>query len=230
MEISFRLNKIAEKVTTNGIVADIGTDHAYIPIFLYKNNKIKSAIACDISKGSLQKANINISKYNLSNYIETRLSNGLEKIHLEDNVDTIIIAGMGGMLMIDILQKGIEIAKNCNKLILQPQKDIPEVRKFLHQNNFIIEDEDMIIDENKFYNIIVAINNFGTENQMFDYREYLFGKSNIDKKCPILKEYILNELNIMENIINKLEKTHSFKRIEEIKNEEKIYKEVLECL
>ena len=147
MEISFRLNKIAEKVKKGSILADIGTDHAYVPIFLYKKGIIKNAIACDISKGSLEKAKINISKYNLENFIETRLGSGLEKIYLEDNINTIIIAGMGGMLMIDILKNGIEIAKNTETLILQPQKDIPEVRKFLHKNGFKIEDEELLIDE-----------------------------------------------------------------------------------
>lgn len=226
MEISFRLKKIAEKVEKDSIVADIGTDHAYVPIFLYKNNIIKKAIACDISKGSLEKANINISKYNLDDFIETRLGNGLEKINLNDNIDTIIIAGMGGMLMIDILKKGMEIAKNAEILILQPQRDIPEVRKFLHKNNFEIRDEEMLIDEEKFYNIIIAKK--GKQN--FNKMEYIFGKANIDKKCPILKEHILKELNIMENIIKELEKTNSFNRIEEIKKQEKIYKEVLKCL
>lgn len=226
MEISFRLNKIAEKVEKGSILADIGTDHAYVPIFLYKNGIIKNAIACDISEGSLEKAKINISKYNLENFIETRLGSGLEKIYLDDNINTIIIAGMGGMLMIDILKNGMEIAKNTETLILQPQKDVSEVRKFLHKNGFKIEDEEMLIDEEKFYNIIIAKKG----NQSFNEKEYIFGKSNIDKKCVILKEYILKELNIMKNIIKKLEKTNSFNRIKEIKKQENLYKEVLECL
>ena len=187
MDISFRLNKIAEKVSKNSIIADIGTDHAYIPIFLYKNNIIKKAIACDISKGSLEKAKLNILKYNLGQYIETRLGNGLEKVSLEDNVDTIIMAGMGGMLMIDILKNDMEIAKASKTLILQPQKDIVEVRKFLHKNEFQIQDEEMIIDEGKFYNIIIAKKGV----QSFTEKEYMFGKANIEKKCDILKEYIL---------------------------------------
>lgn len=226
MDISFRLNKIAEKVSKNSIIADIGTDHAYIPIFLYKNNIIKKAIACDISKGSLEKAKLNILKYNLGQYIETRLGNGLEKVSLEDNVDTIIMAGMGGMLMIDILKNDMEIAKASKTLILQPQKDIVEVRKFLHKNEFQIQDEEMIIDEGKFYNIIIAKKGI----QSFTEKEYMFGKANIEKKCDILKEYILKELNIMENIINQLKTTNSFNRIKEIEKQKEIYKEVLNCL
>lgn len=226
MDISFRLNKIAEKVIKNSVIADIGTDHAYIPIFLYKNNIIKKAIACDISKGSLEKAKLNILKYNLGKYIETRLGNGLEKVSLEDNVDTIIMAGMGGMLMIDILKNDIQIAKASKTLILQPQKDIAEVRKFLHKNEFQIQDEEMIIDEGKFYNIIIAKKGV----QSFTEKEYIFGKANIEKKCDILKEYILKELNIMENIINQLKTTNSFNRIKEIEKQKEIYKEVLNCL
>lgn len=229
MDLSFRLFKIAEKVPKGSILADIGTDHAYIPIFLCKNNIIKSAFACDISKGSLEKAKINISKYNLDRYIKARLSNGLEQISLNDNISSIIIAGMGGMLMLDILKRGIDIAKKCDTLILQPQKDIYEVRKFLHKNNFFIEQEEMLIEEEKFYNIIVA-KYLPSSNQIFTENEYIFGKHNIAKKCDILKEYILKEINIMENIIKKLEKTNSLERIKDLKYKIEVYTEVLKCL
>lgn len=229
MDLSYRLLKIAEKVPENTILADIGTDHAYVPIFLFKNNFIKKAFACDISKGSLAKAKLNISKYNLSDFIETRLSNGLEKFSLNDKIETIIIAGMGGMLMIDILKNKLDIAQNCQKIILQPQKDIYNVRKFLNQNNFFIEDEEMIFEDGKFYNIIVATY-LPNSNQNLSEYEYIFGKQNIDKKCTILKEYILKEISIMENIIKKLQKTNSFNKINDLYLKINTYKEVLKCL
>lgn len=228
MELSFRLNKIAEKVTQNSIIADIGTDHAYIPIFLYKNNKIKSAIACDISKGSLQKAKDNIFKHNLQENIQTRLGNGLEKITIQDNIDTIIIAGMGGMLMIDILKKGYNIVESAKELILQPQKDIDKVREYLHKNNLKIIDDEMLKDDGKYYTIIKAIK--GREQIPYKKEEYIFGRIEIEQKSDILKEYITKQMYKMEIVLKNIEKTNIQSRILEIENEIKMYKEVLKCL
>lgn len=228
MELSYRLNKIAQKVTQNGIIADIGTDHAYIPIFLYKNNKIKSGIACDISKGSLQKAKDNIKKYNLQGKIQTRLGNGLEKISLQDNVDTVIIAGMGGMLMIDILEKGKYILENVKELILQPQKDIDKVREYLHKNNFKIIDDEMLKDDGKYYAIIKSIK--GKEDILYKKEEYVFGRFEINNKCQILKEYIEDQLYKMEIVLKNIKETNIQNRILEIEDNIKTYKEVLKWL
>lgn len=228
MELSYRLNKIAQKVTQNGIIADIGTDHAYIPIFLYKNNKIKSGIACDISRGSLQKAKDNIKKYNLQDKIQTRLGNGLEKISLQDNVDTVIIAGMGGMLMIDILEKGKYILENVKELILQPQKDIDKLREYLHKNNFKIIDDEMLKDDGKYYTIIKSIK--GKEDILYKKEEYVFGKFEINNKCQILKEYIEDQLYKMEIVLKNIKETNIQSRILEIEDDIKTYKEVLKWL
>ncbi len=228
MELSYRLNKIAQKVTQNGIIADIGTDHAYIPIFLYKNNRIKSGIACDISKGSLQKAKDNIKKYNLQDKIQTRLGNGLEKISLQDNVDTVIIAGMGGMLMIDILEKGKYILENVKELILQPQKDIDKVREYLHKNNFKIIDDEMLKDDGKYYTIIKSIK--GEEDILYKKEEYVFGRFEINNKCQILKEYIEEQLYKMEIVLKNIKETNIQNRILEIEDNIKTYKEVLKWL
>ncbi len=228
MELSFRLNKIAEKVTQNSIVADIGTDHAYIPIFLYKNNKIKSGVACDISKGSLQKAKDNIFKHNLQENIQTRLGNGLEKITIQDNIDTIIIAGMGGMLMIDILKRGHNIVESAKELVLQPQKDIDKVREYLHKNNLKIIDDEMLKDDGKYYTIIKAIK--GREQIPYKKEEYIFGRIEIEQKSNILKEYIIKQMYKMEIVLKNIEKTNIQSRILEIENEIKMYKEVLKCL
>ncbi|MBS5793351.1 MAG: SAM-dependent methyltransferase [Clostridiales bacterium] len=228
MELSYRLNKIAQKVTQNGIIADIGTDHAYIPIFLYKNNRIKSGIACDISKGSLQKAKDNIKKYNLQDKIQTRLGNGLEKISLQDNVDTVIIAGMGGMLMIDILEKGKYILENVKELILQPQKDVDKVREYLHKNNFKIIDDEMLKDDGKYYTIIKSIK--GEEDILYKKEEYVFGRFEINNKCQILKEYIEEQLYKMEIVLKNIKETNIQNRILEIEDNIKTYKEVLKWL
>ena len=228
MDLSYRLNKISQKVNENGIIADIGTDHAYIPIFLYKNNKITKGIACDISKGPLKNANENIARYNLQDKIETRLSDGLSKITLDDKVDTIIISGMGGMLIIDILENGKEIVQNAKELILQPQKSVNRVRNYLHKIGFKIEEDEMIKEDNRFYSIIRAVK--GNEEIAYTKEEYLFGKFDINKKSVILKEYIEEELYKMNIILKKLKNINVEERILEIENNIKTYMEVLKCL
>ena len=105
MKLSKRLQTIADFVKKNSVVADIGTDHAHIPIYLIKNNIIDKAYACDINKGPLEKAKENIENFGVSENIVLRLSNGLDKMSSKE-VDTIIIAGMGGELIIDILNRG----------------------------------------------------------------------------------------------------------------------------
>lgn len=227
MELSFRLKKLTEKITPSNNLIDIGTDHAYIPIFLYKNNIITSALACDISKGSLEKAKINIRNNNLQNVIQTRLSNGFEKITKDDNPQSILIAGMGGMLIINILEDGKLIVNESKELILQPQKDIPKVRQYLHKNGFKIVDDEIIIDDFKYYTIIKAIK--GIENP-YTEAEYMFGKIQIDNKSQILKQYIEYNINKISNIILSLQNTNATSRLNNLKNELDLHKEVLKCL
>lgn len=237
LELSKRLQTIANKINRGNIIADIGTDHAYIPIYLCKKGVIKNSIASDISKGSLEKARINISKYNLSHSIETRLSNGLDKITLKDNLDTIIIAGMGGMLAIDILKKNTNLVNSLEKIILQPQKDIDVVRKYIHSINFVIESDEILIDENKYYNVIVAKNNMkNTSNKdIYTEKDYIFGKFEIEQKSKVLKAYITQQLISMESIIDLLNKESCknnsiSNRIKKLNYKYELYKEVLECL
>lgn len=227
MNLSYRLKKIIDFVPHNCIVADIGTDHAYIPIYLIKNNISLKVIACDVSANCVKKAIQNVSIHNLQNYIDVRISNGLEKLTVQDNINTIIISGMGGMLTIDILKAYPNIFKTVDYLILQPQKDIEQVRRFLHLSNFYIEKEDFFVEHNKFYNIILAKNKFENFNQNFSDIDYIFGQYNLHYKNIYLKEYILHELSIMENVIKNLncENTNFYNLNQKIF----IYKEALNC-
>ncbi|MFI3231163.1 MAG: class I SAM-dependent methyltransferase, partial [bacterium] len=190
----------------DSIVADIGTDHAYIPIYLHQNNLIKKSYACDISKGPLENAVRNIRNYNLEDSIETRLSNGLEKINIEDDVDTIIVAGMGGMLIIDILKAKPEVVEQADMLILQPQKSACSLRKYLHQINFFIQDDTILLDDGRYYNIIIARNNNKLEyGEIEEYREveYMFGRFEIESKTDILKNYLEDEVVRLGKILDK---------------------------
>ena len=155
MKLSKRLQTIADFVKKGAVVADIGTDHAHIPIYLIKNNIISRAYACDINAGPLEKAKENINYYGVKN-IELRLSNGLEKLKT-DEADTFIIAGMGGELIIDILDRGQGFFDKKNTFILSPHTKIEEVRNYLLRKGLKILKEDMCIDEGKFYTVMEAV-------------------------------------------------------------------------
>ena len=230
MEISNRLKAIANclPVATN-VVVDIGTDHGYIPIYLVKNKIANKCIACDINPKPLQNAKNNISHYKMEAQIETRLGNGLSQIK-KGEADAIIIAGMGGMLIIDILKENIEVVKAAGLLILQAQLDIMEVRKYIHSIEFTIVDEKMIYDEGKYYTIITA--KPGQENSYSEIG-YMFGEKIIEKNDVVFKEFINNKLSnleVLERNISKAKTENSVKRLEEIRNEMQLYKEVLKCL
>ena len=224
MKLSKRLQTIADFVKKNSVVADIGTDHAHIPIYLIKNNIIDKAYACDINKGPLEKAKENIENFGASENIVLRLSNGLDKMSSKE-VDTIIIAGMGGELIIDILNRGKAFFDKKNTFILSPHTKTDEVRDYLIRKGFKILKEDMCIDEGKFYTVMEGRY---TENKlMYSEAELLYGKFLIENKHPVLLEFLKKEeekyISILSNIgLNedrKKELRHRLDIIKEIMNE-----------
>ena len=141
--ISERLKAVAGMVTKGKKIADIGTDHGYVPIYLVENSICSKVYAMDINEGPLKIADKNIAIHGLIDKIETIQSNGMEK--LKDNmVDGAIISGMGGDLIVDILSRGKNI-KGINELVLSPHRRVDLVRKYLLENNWEIIDEKMLI-------------------------------------------------------------------------------------
>lgn len=221
---SLRLNKIFNLVNKNSIVADIGTDHGIIPIMLSKSSFAKKIIATDISKNSLNKLEekLKLNK-NITN-IETRVSAGLDSF-FEYEVDTIIISGMGGILIKDILNSNINIAKSAENLILSPNNSLEIVRKFLIENNFKIIDEVDVYEKSKYYQILKV--SYGKDIIYKDY-EYLYGKILIEKKSKNLKTFLENELVKYEFISNKI-KTSSLdnQKLDNINEDIKVIRKVL---
>ena len=150
------MSAVADMVTTGNIVADVGTDHGYVPIALIQQGRIPRAIAMDINKGPLQRAQEHISMCQLEDYIETRLSDGVEALSVGE-VDSILIAGMGGDLVIHILDEGLDVCRNVKELILQPQSELAKVRQYLREHLFQIVDEDMIIEDGKYYPMMKVV-------------------------------------------------------------------------
>lgn len=210
---SLRLNEIFNLVDKNSIVADIGTDHGIIPIMLSKFNLAKKIIATDISENSLNKLKEKLKQNDNINNIETRVSDGLNSF-FEYEIDTIIISGMGGILIKDILNTNLDIAKTAETLILSPNNSLDVVRKFLVNNNFKIIDEKDVFENSKYYQILKVT--YGKDLFYEDY-EYNYGKILIKNKSKNLKLFLENELNKYSLIIDKIEKSSmNTKRIDDI--------------
>ena len=152
IKISKRLCTAASYVRDGAVVADIGTDHAYLPIYLALSNKISRAIASDINEGPIKKAIENIAKHNLGDQIYTCVADGLDGIEKYVPTD-IVICGMGGELIAQILDKSEYAKKQGVRLILQPMTSIKELREYL-QNGYSVIDEDIVYEDNKIYQII----------------------------------------------------------------------------
>ena len=202
MELSKRLHAVAGLVTEGASVADIGTDHGYIPIYLIKEGIASKVIALDVKKGPLERARMHIIGYGLKDRIETRLSDGLQEVK-PGEVDTMIAAGMGGGLVIRILKEGRKVADQLSALILQPQSEIEKVRKYLNQSGFRITEEKMVEETGKYYPMMRVVHG---EAETYEEYEYLYGKRLLEKKDPVLKKYLLREKEIRESILKQLAK------------------------
>lgn len=219
VKLSKRMSAVASMVTKGNRLADIGTDHGYVPISLVENRYIPSAIAMDINQGPLDKAREHIRAQGLSNCIETRLSDGVEALEAWE-ADTILIAGMGGELIIHILTAGEEVCKKAKELVLQPQSDIDKVRKFLRENGYLIQDEDMILEDGKFYPMMRAVPTDipGPAQKLKPeimevcdlYGPYLLKNGN-----PTLKKYLVKQHRMLNSILENLENQEKTEAIEE---------------
>lgn len=201
MQLSKRLLAIANEVPEEGALADVGCDHAYTSIYLATHKKLRHIIAMDVRTGPLGKAKENIKANGLDEIIETRLSDGLQAVK-KGEIDTVVISGMGGALIQKILSEGKEVLEGVNYLILQPQTEKAELRSYLHSIGMSIKKEVMLIDEGKYYTIIVAVPG---EEEAYQVEEYEFGRFLLQKQDPVLKEFLEKEKGKMQGILLNLE-------------------------
>ena len=200
-----RLEEIINLVEDNSIVADIGTDHGIVPYELIKSNKAKKVIASDISEKSLDKLREKLDYLDEPEKIILNVSDGLDNLN-EYQVDTIIISGMGGNLIVDILNKNIDVAKRANCLILGANNSLSVLRKFLHDNSFEIIEEVDLFENAKYYQIIKV--KVGKQLFLNEY-EYEFGKFLIDNKSENLKQYIKQQIENKKTILSNISEKDS---------------------
>lgn len=189
MGLSERMLMVSHLVSDGNAVADIGTDHAYVPIHLVRHGHCPRAIAMDVNQGPVEIAERNINAYGLNKIIETRLSDGLAKLR-DNEVQTIILAGMGGDLMVRILSEGTHALKTPKELVLQPQSEWTKVRHHIHEMGYRIEEEDMVQEDGKYYVAMRAVSGY---QSYYDEFQYVFGDCLLRKRHPVLKDYLLKE-------------------------------------
>lgn len=209
-----RLEAIKSMVSKCKTAADIGTDHGFVAEMLLRDNTAKKVIASDLNKGPLNRAIEYLSSRNLDEQCDFRLGSGLTVLD-EKEADSIIIAGMGGDLIADILNTSKNISSSANELILQPMTAIDKLRKYLYQNNFVIVDENIVKEYHHFYFIIKAVpGNYEIEDEIY----YEISKHLLEKKDKIMIEYIDKVINTNDIIIHNLEKQMNDNYKEKIEN------------
>ena len=228
VKISDRLKTAASLSREGAVLADVGTDHGYVPIYLLEQKKIKSAIAMDINKGPLERAREHIHLYGMDAYIQTRLSDGVAALE-KGEADSILVAGMGGGLVMHILEEGKDICQAAGELILQPQSELCSVREYLAENGYVTEAERMVFEDGKYYPMMrvhyQAEKNEDADKTIKDMEnskeqkksrykvECLYGRYLLMEKNPVLHQYLVKERQVFENILDNLFKQPESEKI-----------------
>lgn len=155
-KLSKRLQAVADFITPGSRIADVGTDHAYLPIALVQQKIIPKALAMDVRPGPLECAKAHIQAAGLEAQIIPRLSDGVKELE-PGEADSVVMAGMGGLLVIRILEQVIQQSLNLQELVLEPQSDIEKVRHFLREQEWCIDKEALVLEDGKYYPVLHVI-------------------------------------------------------------------------
>ena len=220
MRINNRLKRIGDLVEANSFCLDVGCDHAFLDIYLVQRNENIKAVASDVAEGPINHAKENIKKYHLENDIECRLGDGLDTY--SDDINTIIISGMGGRSMISIFKGHLEVLKKVSTIILSPNNYQEDVNRFLCKYHFTISNEELVKDGKFIYQILV----FSKGRRKYNKKEFFFGPVLLEKKGNLFYEYYKRELVSREILIKVLPKSFRWKKFL-LNKEIKMLKEVM---
>ncbi|HFI0126513.1 TPA: tRNA (adenine(22)-N(1))-methyltransferase TrmK [Streptococcus suis] len=154
--LSKRLATVADYVPQGARLADVGSDHAYLPLFLVEQGRIEFAVAGEVVQGPYQSALQNVEQAGQSDKISVRLANGLAAVEQADHITTVTIAGMGGRLIAEILEAGKDKLASVERLVLQPNNREDDVRHWLVEHDFQLVAEEILEENDKIYEILVA--------------------------------------------------------------------------
>lgn len=205
MLLSERLTRIAGFVPKGSVVADIGTDHALLPIYLILQKISPRAIACDLCTGPLETARANVILYGVEKSVEIRQGDGLESLN-PGEAGVIVISGMGGAKITDILSPSPTVLDAAGRLILQPQSGAGILRRWLFNHGWTIIDEDLLLEHERFYEIIIAEHSPDPGLKISRKEEELLdiGPCLVEKKHPLLVSLLQEKISLAENVLRSL--------------------------
>ncbi len=221
VELSGRMQAVADFVTKGNRVCDVGCDHGYVSIYLVQEQVSPCVLAMDVNKGPLLRAKEHVEQYQVEDYITLRLSDGLKEYNIGE-ADTLVCAGMGGRLLWEILSKEPDKTADFKELILQPQSEIGLFRKKLRENGYEIVAENMVLEDGKFYPMMKVIppqsmsGNIKISGVIDEEKQQLednFGPVLLREKHPVLLAYIAYEIAMKEEIAASLEEKEENEKI-----------------
>ncbi|WP_204171768.1 tRNA (adenine(22)-N(1))-methyltransferase TrmK [Staphylococcus sp. GDY8P100P] len=224
IQINQRLKKVSEYIKGD-YLADIGSDHAYLPIYAIENNLTARAIAGEVIRGPFDASVKNVRAHGLESVISVELGDGLTVLKTDNAITSITICGMGGPLITKILRAGQEKLTNRPRLILQSNIQSQPIRVLLQQLNYTIVDEVLMTEKGHTYEIIVA--DYSPEIKNLSLLELKFGPILLSQKSELFYQKWERELTSLEHILTQLNQTTHRERITEIENEIQMIKEVL---
>lgn len=225
MKITKRLERVASHINKGSIVLDIGTDHGYIPVFLVEKGLSPFAIAADVNKKPLDKAKELIAENKMNDKVETRLGSGFEIIK-DGEVDEVIIAGMGGVLISDLITAAGEIPKKLKKLVLQPMQAQKELRKYLLKNGYEIIEEELVKEDGRIFEIIVVEYKGQDFSDGMEEIDFEISKKHRNQNNPLFIEFLERKIHEEESILEKIKG----KETKEVNEKREICKKRLEVL
>ena len=200
MELSKRLNFIINNIDKVSVLADVGTDHGYIPLYATQNGLCHKAIAIDINKDPLDKARLNAILEGAGDEIEFRLGDGLNPLK-KDEVEAVVIAGMGGNLIRDILEENIEKVASFNYLILVPAQNPEVLREYLYNNDYEIICENLCEEDGIYYELFKVRKKDG-ESMALDSIYHEGSPKLLMQKHPLMKDYLNSKLDNYKKILS----------------------------
>lgn len=200
-QLSDRLAAVASFIPNGALLADIGSDHAYLPCFLVKAGKIQRAIAGEVVKGPYESAARNVQREGLTDVITVRLADGLMAINDEDGVDTVTIAGMGGPLIVSILENGKDKLSAVSRIIAQPNINAKVIREWAVSNGWLIADEAILKEDGKIYEVLVLEKGHARYEEL----ELLVGPFLIQRKSEVFVEKWEREVQEWKRVLQLME-------------------------
>jgi len=210
--LSARLMGVADMITPRSYVCDVGCDHGFLDIYLLKHGLIRGATASDVRPGPIRAAGENISRSGFADDIKTVLSDGLKEVEVPEHHSTLVMAGMGGPLILKMIHESIDKVRLFDEIIISPQSKVEEVRESIPGLGLTIVKETMVYDAGKFYNILKLVNNDIINTEYSETEEAIqvkigdpagricnrYGALLIKSSDPVLKKYLEWEKSILQ--------------------------------